>query len=85
MPSAELEVLLLTHPMIVDAAISVKDAEGEGIPKAFVVRQSDTDLDAKQVIDHVAERVAPYKGGPSRRIRLCHPLNPSRAGSHAKI
>ncbi|WP_307649845.1 AMP-binding enzyme [Nocardia xishanensis] len=30
-------------------------------PKAFVVPRADTDLDAQQVIDYVAGRVAPYK------------------------
>ena len=39
-PPAELEAMLLTHDKIADAAvIGVKDAEGEEMPKAFVVRQ----------------------------------------------
>ncbi|WP_280343602.1 AMP-binding protein [Nocardia abscessus] len=59
---AELEAVLLTHPGIADAGvIGVKDTDGEEIPKAYVVPQPDTDLDSQQVIDFVADRVAPYK------------------------
>jgi acyl-CoA synthetase (AMP-forming)/AMP-acid ligase II len=62
-PPAELEALLLTHHDIADAAVvGVSDAEsGEEIPKAFVVRQSGADLTAAQVMEFVAEHVAPYK------------------------
>ncbi|MCV7228577.1 4-coumarate--CoA ligase family protein [Mycolicibacterium komossense] len=62
-PPAELESLLLTHPDIADVAvIGVTDAgSGEEIPKAFVVKQSGTDLSAETVMDFVAENVAPYK------------------------
>jgi acyl-CoA synthetase (AMP-forming)/AMP-acid ligase II len=58
---AELEALLLTHPDIADAAvIGVTDAEGEEIPKAFVVT-GDPALSAESVMEFVAARVAPYK------------------------
>ncbi|WP_255426240.1 4-coumarate--CoA ligase family protein [Pseudonocardia sp. C8] len=62
-PPAELEALLLTHDKIADAAvIGVNDAEGEEVPKAFVVRQpSATDLTEDEVMAFVAERVAPHK------------------------
>lgn len=62
-PPAELEALLLTHPQIADAAvIGVRDAEGEEVPKAFVVRQADADtLDEDAVMDFVSEQVAPHK------------------------
>ena len=61
-PPAELEALLLSHPQIADAAvIGIKDAEGEEVPKAFVVRQPDADLAEDDVLGFVAERVAPYK------------------------
>lgn len=60
---AELEALLLTHEDIADAAvIGVYDADGNEIPKAYVVRQpAAADLTEDDVIAYVAERVAPYK------------------------
>ncbi|MCX6469065.1 MAG: 4-coumarate--CoA ligase family protein [Corynebacteriales bacterium] len=62
-PPAELEALLLSHPEIADAAVvGVVDAEsGEEIPKAFVVRQSGTEVTADAVMEFVAGKVAPYK------------------------
>ncbi|MCP3821879.1 4-coumarate--CoA ligase family protein [Streptomyces sp. A3M-1-3] len=60
---ADLEALLLTHEGIADAAVvGVNDAEGNEIPKAYVVRQPATDgLTEEDVMAYVAERVAPYK------------------------
>ncbi len=62
-PPAELEALLLTHPKVADAAvIGVRDADGEEVPKAFVVRQQGADdLDDVGVMAFVAESVAPHK------------------------
>ncbi|MGV9669397.1 MULTISPECIES: AMP-binding protein [unclassified Gordonia (in: high G+C Gram-positive bacteria)] len=61
-PPAELEALLLTHPKIADTAvIGVTDEDGEEIPKAFVVKQGDADLDEAEVIEFVAAKVAPHK------------------------
>jgi acyl-CoA synthetase (AMP-forming)/AMP-acid ligase II len=61
-PPAELEALLLTHERIADAAVvGVRDAEGEEVPKAYVVARPGADLTAEEVIAFVAERVAPYK------------------------
>ncbi|QRY61790.1 AMP-binding protein [Gordonia sp. PDNC005] len=61
-PPAELEALLLTHPQIADVAvIGVNDADGEEIPKAFVVTQPGAELTEDEVIAFTAERVAPYK------------------------
>ena len=63
-PPAELEALLLTHPLIADAAvIGVNDAGGEEVPKAFVVRQAGAELSADDVMTFVAGRVAPYREG----------------------
>ncbi|GAA2450087.1 4-coumarate--CoA ligase family protein [Streptomyces mauvecolor] len=60
---ADLEALLLTHPAVADAAvIGVYDADGNEVPKAFVVRQPGApDLCADELMAYVAERVAPYK------------------------
>ncbi|MFH9468282.1 4-coumarate--CoA ligase family protein [Streptomyces clavifer] len=60
---AELEALLLTHESVADAAvIGVLDADGNEIPKAYLVRgQAAQDLTAEDVMAYVAERVAPYK------------------------
>nr|WP_308190912.1 hypothetical protein [Pseudonocardia terrae] len=37
------------------------DAEGEEVPKAFVVAQDGAALTAEDVMAYVAERLAPYK------------------------
>ncbi|MGN5634757.1 4-coumarate--CoA ligase family protein [Streptomyces sp. AC154] len=62
---AELEALLLGHPSIADAAvIGVYDADGNEVPKAFLVRRqtvAPVDLTADDVMAYVTERVAPYK------------------------
>jgi acyl-CoA synthetase (AMP-forming)/AMP-acid ligase II len=61
-PPAELEALLLTHDGVADAAvIGVEDAEGEEVPKAFVVRQQGASLSEDDVMSFVAERIAPHK------------------------
>lgn len=60
---ADLEALLLTHARIADAAvIGVYDADGNEVPKAYVVRRPDADdLTEEDVLTYVAERVSPYK------------------------
>ncbi|WP_246872612.1 AMP-binding protein [Rhodococcus sp. DMU1] len=61
-PPAELEALLLNHPAVADAAvIGIQDADGEEIPKAFVVRQPGHLLTADEVLAFVAARIAPHK------------------------
>jgi acyl-CoA synthetase (AMP-forming)/AMP-acid ligase II len=62
-PPAELEALLLTNPKIADAAVIgvIEEETGEEIPKAFVVRQPGAEIDEAEVMEFVADRVAPYK------------------------
>jgi acyl-CoA synthetase (AMP-forming)/AMP-acid ligase II len=61
-PPAELEALLLTHDGIADAAvIGVRDADGEEVPKAFIVLQQGAQMTADEVMAFVAERIAPHK------------------------
>lgn len=57
---AELEAVLLSHPMIADAAvIPCADEEAGEVPKAFVVLKGEAS--AEEIKEYVAERVAPYK------------------------
>ncbi|PZT84082.1 MAG: 4-coumarate--CoA ligase family protein, partial [Gordonia sp. (in: high G+C Gram-positive bacteria)] len=78
-PPAELEALLLTHPGIADAAvIGVTDADGEEIPKAFVVKQSGATVDEEQVMAFVADNVAPYK--KVRRVEFIDAIPKSASG-----
>ncbi|MFJ1674403.1 4-coumarate--CoA ligase family protein [Streptomyces sp. NPDC088251] len=62
---AELEALLLGHEGIADAAVvGVHDADGNEVPKAYLVRRSSAageNLTADGVMAYVAGRVAPYK------------------------
>jgi acyl-CoA synthetase (AMP-forming)/AMP-acid ligase II len=57
---AELEALLLSHPAIADAAvIPCADEEAGEVPKAFVVLKGEAT--AQEIMDFVAERLAPHK------------------------
>jgi acyl-CoA synthetase (AMP-forming)/AMP-acid ligase II len=57
---AELEAVLLTHESIIDAAvIPCADEEAGEIPKAYVVTKDD--ISADEIMDFVAEKVAPHK------------------------
>jgi len=61
-PPAELEALLMEHPAVADAAVIPKPhPEGGEIPKAFVILKPTEEATAEDIIQFVAERVAPYK------------------------
>lgn len=78
-PPAELEALLLSHDAVADAAVvGVNDADGEEIPKAFIVRQPGVELSAEDVMSFVASKVAPYK--KVRRVEFIDVIPKSSAG-----
>ena len=78
-PPAELEAVLLSHPDIADAAvIGVRDEEGEEVPKAFIVTQDGADLTEAQVIEFVANNVAPYK--KVRQVQFIDAIPKSASG-----
>jgi acyl-CoA synthetase (AMP-forming)/AMP-acid ligase II len=59
-PPAELEALLLTHSCVADAAVvPCPDDEAGEVPKAFVVLKDEAS--AEELMNFVAERVAPHK------------------------
>lgn len=74
---AELEAVLLTNPHIKDAAvIRSPDEEAGEVPKAFVV--SDGTLVEDDVMEFVAERVAPHK--KVRRVEFVDEIPKSPSG-----
>jgi acyl-CoA synthetase (AMP-forming)/AMP-acid ligase II len=60
-PPAELEAVLLTDERIADAAVIGVQADGNEVPKAFVVPMPGVELTEDDVIEYVSARVAPYK------------------------
>jgi acyl-CoA synthetase (AMP-forming)/AMP-acid ligase II len=76
---AELEALLLSHPLIADAAvIGVTDDDGEEIPKAFIVPAPGAGLTPNDVMAYVAERVEPHK--KIRRVEFIDAIPKSASG-----
>lgn len=78
---AVLEAVLLGHPQIADAAvIGADDADGQEVPKAFVVRQADAELTAAEVMSFVAEHV-----GPHEKVRIVEFIDAIPKSSSGKI
>ncbi|OMO87814.1 AMP-dependent synthetase/ligase [Corchorus capsularis] len=76
---ADLEAILITHPEILDAAVTgaIDEACGE-IPVAFVVRRHGCTLTHGAVMDFVAKQVAPYK--KVRKVVFTNSIPRSAAG-----
>ncbi|GMI95191.1 hypothetical protein like AT5G63380 [Hibiscus trionum] len=78
-PPAELEHLLHSHPEIADAAvIPYPDEEAGQIPMAYVVRNTGSNITETQVMDFIAEHVAPYK--KIRRVAFINSIPKSPSG-----
>ncbi|GAA3940877.1 AMP-binding protein [Microbacterium soli] len=78
---AILEAVLLEHPGIADAAvIGANDADGQEVPKAFVVRQTGADLSADDVMEFVAAHVAPHE-----KVRIVEFIDVIPKSSSGKI
>lgn len=76
---AELEQLLQSHPEIADAAvIPYPDEEAGQVPMAFVVKQPQSRINERGVMDFVAKQVAPYK--KVRRVEFVSAIPKSPAG-----
>lgn len=76
---AELEAILLTHPAVADAAvIPCADDEAGEVPKAFVVKKSETS--AEELMAFIAARVAPHK-----KIRMVEFINKIPKSASGKI
>jgi acyl-CoA synthetase (AMP-forming)/AMP-acid ligase II len=77
---AELEAVLISHPLVTDAAVVASpDEEAGEVPKAFLVVKDaeDPEAVAEQVMAYVAERVAPYKRVRRYEIVETVPRTPS--------
>jgi acyl-CoA synthetase (AMP-forming)/AMP-acid ligase II len=76
-PPAELEAVLVSHPKVKDAGvIPFETEEGEEAPMACVV--VDGEVEAEELLDYVADRVAPYK--KLRRIEFVDEVPKSASG-----
>lgn len=76
---ADLEGVLITHPDIVDVAVTgALDEESGEIPVAFVVRRIGSNISEEAVMDYLAAQVAPYK--KVRKVVFTSSIPKSAAG-----
>ncbi|KAK1417768.1 hypothetical protein QVD17_26902 [Tagetes erecta] len=76
---ADLEDVLVSHPAILDAAVTgVRDEEAGEIPVGFVVMRPGAKASESSIIDFVAKQVAPYK--KLRRVMFTNMIPRSAAG-----
>jgi acyl-CoA synthetase (AMP-forming)/AMP-acid ligase II len=76
-PPAELEAVLVSHPKVKDAGvIAMHTEDGEEAPMGCVV--IDGDVQGDELLEYVAERVAPYK--KLRRIEFVDEVPKSPSG-----
>jgi acyl-CoA synthetase (AMP-forming)/AMP-acid ligase II len=76
-PPAELEAVLVSHPKVSDAGvIAMRTEAGEEAPMGCVV--TDSEVEPAELLDYVAERVAPYK--KLRRIEFVEEIPKSASG-----
>ncbi|HKG23258.1 MAG TPA: AMP-binding protein, partial [Blastocatellia bacterium] len=74
---AELEAVLLTNPLIADAAvIPSPDEEAGEVPKAFVVLKGE--ITPEEIMSYVADRVAPHK--KIRRLEVIDQIPKTASG-----
>ncbi|KAK8588901.1 hypothetical protein V6N13_087794 [Hibiscus sabdariffa] len=78
-PLADLEAILISHPEILDAAVTAESDEVFGeIPVTFVVRRYGSRLTEEDVKDFVAKQVSPYK--KIRKVVFTSSIPKSAAG-----
>jgi acyl-CoA synthetase (AMP-forming)/AMP-acid ligase II len=81
---AELEEALQSHPAVLEAAVvGTPDEMADEIPMAFVVRREGALVDATELMEYVAARVAPHK--KIRAVEFIDQLPKSPTGKVMRI
>ena len=61
-PPAELEMVLRTHPKILDCAVlGIPDPISGEVPKAFIVPQPGQTVNEEEILEHVNTKVTVFK------------------------